>query len=109
MFFSVGLLGILWTIISICVPFILYGTYRRAKEIDIKLEETNILLRRIAGVDKSDKPESTSRAGSDSTDGYILASEYAANHNLTVEKVIEMISSKRLQGRPINGLWHVKI
>ena len=76
----------------ILAPFYWYGTWYRAKQIDLKLEETNELLKAIAGSKSTTSIQKTkpkTAPADKAPDNYILASEYAAKNNLSVEAVID--------------------
>ena len=41
--------------------------------------------------------------------GYVLASEYAEQNSITVEQAVRRITLEEIEGRLVDGEWHVKI
>lgn len=47
--------GFIWTVLMFFAPFFWYGAWYRAKQMDEKLEQTNVLLSQIVSKTQSSK------------------------------------------------------
>jgi len=62
-------------------------------------------------VDRSAGPTSVATGAAESQEydsNYVLASEYANRTGKSMTEVIDLLATKQLAGKPINGSWHVK-